>query len=171
MNTFWLKIAVLAVVVVVAIVLVSNFLSSEVDKATDIEAAAQRIEAGEAKLQAQLRQAEFEAEQKKAQQTQTRPMPADTSPVPTRPVRTDITEVDIVAEVDAERIYNMALTQYRIGRRTGMTYKKMIDYCRDLFDKYPNSSYAAKARVLMRNIPERYRQMYNITDEELGLEN
>ena len=171
MNTFWLKIAILAVVVVVAIIIVSNFLSSEIDKATDIEAAAERAEAREDQLQSQLREAELKAEQKKTQQTEARRTPAKLPVAPTRPSRQEIVEEDIVASVEAERLYNMALTQYRIGRKTGMTFKKMIDYCREIFARYPNSSEAAKARVLMRNIPQRYRQLYNITNEELGLEN
>ena len=43
MNTFWLKIAVLAVVVLVGIILLSNFFSSEIDKATDLEAATELV--------------------------------------------------------------------------------------------------------------------------------
>ena len=169
MNTVWLKIAILAVVLVGAIIIVSKFLSSEVKEATDIEAAAERIEAGEAKLQAQLREAELKAEQQKSQQTQLTQTPAKLSVAPTRPSGPEISEEDIVASVEAERLYNMALTQYRIGRKTGMTFKKMVDYCREIFERYPNSPEAAKAKVLMRNMPERYRQLYNVTNEELGL--
>ena len=75
----------------------------------------------------------------------------------------------MIANIEAERLYNMALTQYKIGRKI-MTFKKMVDYCRELFDRFPDSPEAAKARVLMRNMPERYRELYNVTDEELGLE-
>ncbi|MHC4394741.1 MAG: hypothetical protein ACYS1A_03730 [Planctomycetota bacterium] len=169
MNTFWLKIAVLVVVVVAGIIFISNFLSSEIDKATDIKAATERAEAGEAKLQAQLNEAELQAEEEKTQQTETRQTPVKSAPAATKPAVTDITDDDMVANVEAERLYNMALTQYRIGRKI-MGFKQMVGYCRELFDKYPNSPEAAKARVLMRNMPERYRERYNVTDEELGLE-
>jgi len=169
MNTVWLKIAILAVVLVGAIIIVSKFLSSEVKDATDIEAAAERVAAREDQLQSQLREAELKAEQKKAQQTQVTQTPAKPPVAPTRPSGLEIAEEDIVASVEAERLYNMALTQYRIGRRTGMTFKKMVDYCREILERYPNSPEAAKAKVLMRNMPERYRQLYNVTNEELGL--
>ncbi|MHC4737740.1 MAG: tetratricopeptide repeat protein [Planctomycetota bacterium] len=168
MNTFWLKIAVLAVVVLIGIILVSNFFSSEIDKATDLEAATERAEAAEAKLQDQLNEAQTQVEQKK-EQKDTTITPAKTSPAPTRPPQTVLDDDDIVSSVEAERLYNLALTQYKIGRKI-MTFKKMVDSCRELFDRYPNSPEAAKARVLMRNMPERYRQLYNVTDEELGLE-
>jgi len=168
MNTFWLKIAVLAVVVLVGIILVSNFFSSEIDKATDLEAATERVEAAEDKLQAQLEEAQTQVEQKN-EQKDTTITPAETSPVPAKPAEIVADDDDIVSSVEAERLYNMALTQYKIGRKI-MTFKKMVDYCRELFDRYPNSPEAAKARVLMRNMPERYRELYNVTDEELGIE-
>lgn len=168
MNTFWLKIAVLVVVVLVGIILLSNFFSSEIDKATDLEAATERHEAAEAKLQDQLREAQTQAEQKKLQQDTTPAPPKITSPPPTPP-QTVPEDDDIVSSVEAERLYNMALTQYKIGRKL-MTFKKMVDYCRELFERYPNSPEAAKAKVLMRNMPERYRELYNVTEEELGVE-
>ena len=168
MNTLWLKIAVLAVVVLVGIILVSNFFSSEIDKATDLEAATERAEAAETKLQDQLEEAQTQVEQKKEQQD-SRPTPPKISSLPTRPPQTVPDDDDIVASVEAERLYNMALTQYKIGRKL-LTFKKMVDTCRELFKRYPNSPEAAKARVLMRNMPERYRELYNVTDEELGLE-
>jgi trehalose/maltose hydrolase-like predicted phosphorylase len=168
MNTFWLKIAVLAVAVLVAIILVSNFFSSEIDKATDLKAAAERHEAAEAKLQAQLQEAQTQVEQKN-EQKDTTITPAETSPVPTKPAQTVADDDDIIANVEAERLYNMALTQYKIGRKI-MTFKKMVDYCRELFDRFPDSPEAAKAKVLMRNMPERYRELYNVTEEELGFE-
>jgi len=169
MNTFWLKIAVLVVVVLLGGILISKFFSSEIDKATDLEAAAERHEAAETKLQDQLQEAQTQAEQKKEQE-ETAPTPPRITSLPTTPPpQTVPDDDDIVSSVEAERLYNMALTQYKIGRKL-MTFKKMVDYCRELFDKYPNSPEAAKARVLMRNMPERYRELYNVTEQELGVE-
>jgi hypothetical protein len=168
MNTFWLKIAVLVVVVLVGIILIGNFFSSEIDKATDLEAAAERVEAAEAKLQAQLEDAENQVEQKNQQQDSTA-TPTKTTSLPTRPPQTVPDDDDMVSSIEAERLYNMALTQYKIGRKI-LSFKKMVDYCRELFERFPDSPEAAKARVLMRNMPERYRELYNVTDEELGVE-
>jgi len=168
MNTFWLKIAVLVVAVLVGIILIGNFFSSEIDKATDLEAAAERVEAAETKLQDQLNEAQTQAEQKNQQQDSS-PTPPRTTSLPTRPPQTAPDDDDMVSSIEAERLYNMALTQYKIGRKI-MTFKKMVDYCRELFERFPDSPEAAKARVLMRNMPERYRELYNVTDEELGVE-
>ena len=168
MNTFWLKIAVLVVVVLVGIILIGNFFSSEIDKATDLEAAAERVEAAEAKLQAQLEEAKTQSEQKN-QQEDSNPVPPKITSLPATPPQTVPEDDDIVSSVEAERLYNLALTQYKIGRKI-MTFKKMVDTCRELFKRYPNSPEAAKARVLMRNMPERYRELYNVTEEELGIE-
>ncbi|OQA03132.1 MAG: hypothetical protein BWY69_00635 [Planctomycetes bacterium ADurb.Bin401] len=49
------------------------------------------------------------------------------------------------------------------------TYAKPIEMCRTVIRDYPNTKYADEARVLMRQVPERFRQRYKITDEELGL--
>ena len=47
--------------------------------------------------------------------------------------------------------------------------KLNVDYCREIIEKYPDSSYAPRARRMLRDIPRRYRKLYKITDEEMGL--
>lgn len=51
----------------------------------------------------------------------------------------------------------------------GRSYKKPIDICRQIIKNYPNTKYENQARILMRNVPKRYRKRYRITDEELGI--
>lgn len=57
----------------------------------------------------------------------------------------------------------------RAPRTGGMTYKRGVDMCREVIDNYPGTEYAHQARQLLRQVPERHRRRYHITDEELGL--
>jgi hypothetical protein len=77
-------------------------------------------------------------------------------------------EMDFVDEVAAGRLLEHAKTFIRLSRR-GTTPKKGIEMCRDIFAKYPNTKYSEQARMLLREVPERYRKRYKVTDEELGL--
>jgi len=169
MGTLWLKVAVVSAVLLAAAMIVTRFLSSGVEHATDIERMERLHQAQDQRLDDELAAAERQAE---------RPRPVEEAPAetparppqpvepPDEPVYSEMTEADQVA---AERIYQMAYNQYKIGRLPGTTFKKMVDYCRELFDRYPNSPQAAKARVLMRKIPDRFKKIYNVTDEEMGL--
>ena len=74
-----------------------------------------------------------------------------------------------IEEMEAARLYQLAETQFKIGSKLGMTYKKSVDACREILAKYPDTTYASKARELLRRIPQRYRSTYNITNEEMGL--
>ena len=67
----------------------------------------------------------------------------------------------------ADSLYQMAQFHQRAGKFIG--YKKMIEYCRQLFEEYPDSSQAQKAQRLIQKMPERYREQFNVTDEEMGL--
>ncbi|MFH1613750.1 MAG: hypothetical protein ABIG61_01520 [Planctomycetota bacterium] len=67
----------------------------------------------------------------------------------------------------AEQLYQTAVGLKKAG--VYINYRKMVDLCRTILREYPDSPYAEKARQLLREMPPRYRQMYNITDEELGI--
>lgn len=70
----------------------------------------------------------------------------------------------------AETLLENAKAFFKIGNRMQYhTYAKPIEMCRTVIKDYPNTKYADQARVLMRQVPERFRERYNITDEELGL--
>jgi hypothetical protein len=51
-----------------------------------------------------------------------------------------------------------------------ITPKRGIDMCREIIRKYPDTEYAIGAQTLLReNVDPRFRERYNLTDEELGL--
>jgi hypothetical protein len=48
-------------------------------------------------------------------------------------------------------------------------YRDPIEWCRRVIKNYPGTKYAQEAQMLLRRVPERFREQYNLTDEELGL--
>jgi len=73
-------------------------------------------------------------------------------------------------KIEAEKIlaYTNGLFMPAAQKRV-ITYKRGVDFCRQIMQKYPGTSYAHQARELLRQVPENQRQRYGITDQELGL--
>jgi len=170
MNTFWFKIAALVIIIIIGVVLLANFLSSGIEEATDFERVEKLVEAQEARFQAELAEAELKAKQAK----QAKAKGADVKqpaaqPEPPQPQIDEIEELQ--QNLQAQKLYQWAETEFRIARKPLMSYKRCVDFCREIIQRWPDSAEAAKARVLLRKIPERHRQRYNITDEEMGLGN
>lgn len=71
----------------------------------------------------------------------------------------------------AEKLLENARMFFRIGSRmtAAKSYGQPIRMCRQIIKDYPNTKYANEARLLMRQVPQRYHKRYKITDEELGL--
>ena len=142
MNNLWLKIAGAALVILVVIVLISVFSSPKTPN-DDADLAPEQPE--QSKPVQTARQTE-QLEQPKVAK-------------------------DIVEEINphAENLYQMAVVESKIAKKPMMTYRRMVDYCRQLFKQYPDSSQAEKARELLRQMPNKYKRTYKITNEELGL--
>ena len=160
MNTFWLKIVIFAVIVVGLVVLVKT-LSPKVEEAMDFDKQSEQLaQAQEAKLQAELAEAEAKAKQARAAQ------PA----APSRTSQPISDEIDQLGQnIQAQRLYQMAEAEFRIARKPLMSFKRCVDYCREIINKFPDSAEAAKARVLLRKMPARERERWKVTDEEMGL--
>jgi hypothetical protein len=45
----------------------------------------------------------------------------------------------------------------------------MVDACRQIMQKFPGSEFDYKARRMLADIPQRYRERYKITEEEIDL--
>lgn len=50
-----------------------------------------------------------------------------------------------------------------------MSYKQMVDTCREIIRRWPDSKYAFDAKRALADLPERYHKMYNIAKEEIDL--
>ena len=160
MNAFWLKIAIFAVIVVALVVLVKN-LSPKVEEAMDFDKQSEQLaQAQEAKLQAEFAEAEAKAKQATAEQPAA---PSKTS----QPISDEIDQLG--QNIQAQRLFQMAEAEFKIARKPLMSYKRCVDYCRQIINEFTDSAEAAKARVLLRKIPEREREKWKVTDEEMGL--
>ena len=152
MNTFWLKAAAGVVAVVGLIMLVNVFKSSssqQKPKTTEVEpnTYSDIVAQDDKRLRAEPKTSErYE------------------------PNIADFKELSDEERVDAEKLFEMALFHRKEGRLPGMSsgYKLMVDYCRQIIQKYPDTEYGFKARRMLGDMPARFRQQYNITEEEIN---
>ncbi len=159
MNTFWLKAAGIAVVVAGLFVVVNVFKSSSSkQKPPEPKTIYDQFAEDDKKL--------------RAEPDANRPRRVIEPKAPERqePNMADFKELSEEEKVDAEKLFEMAMFQRKEGRLPGMSsgYKLMVDYCRQIIQKYPDSEYAFKARRMLGDIPERFRQQYDITEEEIN---
>jgi hypothetical protein len=92
------------------------------------------------------------------------------------PVRTETTK-DFDFETDeaeqqitADKLLGLAQMEIEESIKIrGSNPKEGVDACRQILKDYPNTAHAAKAQELLRRLPQRYKERFNITDEELGL--
>ena len=152
MSTFRLKVAGLAALAGAVIVLIGVFSSSRPEPAVRPETFYDVIERDDERLRAEPKPEHIPAAERAAKAG--RPQPE---------------EIPLEERVQAERLFEMALAQRKMARLPGIGYKLMVDYCRQIIEKYPDSPYAAKAKRMLREVPQRYRKQYKITDEEMGL--
>ena len=162
MNNFWVKIVIFGIIVAGLIVMV-NFLSNTKSHTVSEPESAEKVEniaPPEPVSQPEVKQPVAE------QPVQT---PDTDKPVVQQPEQIPQIDEDSPENIDAQRLYSMAEFESKLARKPMMTYYKMVNYCRQILEKYPNTIYAEKARALLRKMPEHERSKYNITDKELGL--
>jgi hypothetical protein len=173
-NTFWLKVAVITVVILGSIILVVSFSPSKPKPPAGPSSVYEVWENDEERLRADPGPVEEKTEameEKTGPETVnvTEPRQAvgatETQPKP------QFTELSIEDEIQAQKLYEMAMFHRKSGRLPVMNYKKMVDYCREIIKRWPDSEYAFKAKRMLGDIPERYRKMYDITEEETDLDN
>jgi len=160
MNTFWLKVAGIVVVVIGLIILVNFFSPSEAEPVKS-KTVHEMWEQDERRLRAEP-MAEPSAEAEQQQPTKQRAEPA----------KPQFKELSPEQWVEAERLFEWALAQRKMGRLPGMTatsYKKMVDACRQIIKKFPGSEFDYKARRMLADMPQRHRKRYRITKEEIDL--
>ena len=76
-------------------------------------------------------------------------------------------ELSEIEKVGAEKLFEFAITQRKMARLPGVGYKAMVDTCRQIINKYPDSVYAFKAKRMLSEVPDELRSRYKITDEEI----
>jgi hypothetical protein len=69
----------------------------------------------------------------------------------------------------ADQLYELAMAQRKMGRLPGVSYGAMVQYCRQIIERYPGTEYAYKAKRMLADIPVNQRERYRITDDEINL--
>ena len=156
MNTLWPKIAGIVVLAVIVIVAITIFTGKEESQQKTVY---DQWEEDEKKLTAEPQ----------FKEPPTRQQPAQRKPVKsTEPAATPtFKELTIEEQVEAEQKWQWVLSQRKMARLPGMSYKRMVDTCREIIRRWPESKYAFYAKRTLADIPERY----DITDEETNLGN
>ncbi len=174
MNTFWLKIAGVAVLAVGVIVGITVFTSSESEQAREREPKPRertvydQWEDDEKKLSAEPQYNEppttipsVQPDTKAVQQT---------TPV-APPPKPEFKKLNEIEEIQAQKLWEWVKNQRKMGRLPVMGYGPMVRACRDIIQRWPESEYAFFAKRALADLPPRYHKMYNITKEEIDLGN
>jgi hypothetical protein len=174
MNTFWLKVATLVVVVAAAVVLIGIFTSSEKsppEPKPEEKTFQDMVERDKEKFLTEPKPA--------AEQTEKSPpaapapqQPAAEKQTPAEPTKLYFKPLSEIDKVDAERLLNAAVPGRSIGRlpmASGTGFKLMVDSCRQIIRRWPDSWYAYNAKRMLIDMPERFRSVYKITPEELDI--
>ena len=73
-------------------------------------------------------------------------------------------------EIKAGKLLQLAHLEIEESRTVrGSNPKEGIEACRKILTEYGDTMYAKAARELLRKVPQKYKEEYGITDEELGL--
>ena len=179
MNTFWLKIAGVAVAVVVAIVVVSMYLphgprEPQPPEKTFYDQAQQDKEkflAEPKPLENQQQPPTPPPQQPPENRTEAAPpaQPAVEPPKPSGPTTLYFKELSEIDDIEAQRLLNVAVPGRSIGRLPMTGFKLMVDGCRQIIQRWPDSWYAYRAKQMLADMPQRDQQRYNVTKEELDM--
>ena len=176
MNT-WLKIAIWIAVVLIVIIVIGKFLPSN-RPAQPEKTYYDVIKEDDARLRAEPN---IKETVKAVPMSRVRPIaPANQPGQQVNPQQIKITPavdktqlkfktLEIEEEVEAQKLFEMALTSRKIGRLPVLTYGNMVNYCREIIQRFPGSEYDFKARRMLADIPEEYRSQYKITTDEIDL--
>jgi hypothetical protein len=161
MDTFWLKIAAVVVLIIAVIVGVVVFMPAEQEKPKEPpKTIYDMAEKDRKELLAEPKANDFE----NAPQTEAEPEK------PAEPVVLYFKEVSEIEKIEADDILANVPSWRTIGRLPFTGYKTLVVSCRQLMERFPGTIYDYKARRALAQIPQRYWGRYKITDEEVDLE-
>jgi len=175
MNTFWLKIAGAAVAVVLIIVLIGMFSSggtpSSDSPTTPEKTFYDQAAADQRRLLAQPQaQDANQAQDLKARGFSTEPSRLQPEvPSAQLPATLYFKELSEIDEIEAEKLLNVAAPGRSIGRLPMTGYKLMVDSCRMILQRWPESWYAYRAKQMLAEMLPRDQMRYKVTPEELDV--
>ena len=172
MNTFWLKIAGAVVAVVVLIIAVKSFTSSESNPKPPPNTVQDMWEKDDKRLRADPVLKENPNEPNVTADANTTVATANKgtdNTVTTKPPKREFRELSQIEKIDAERLLEVAITHRKMGRLQGIGLSTMVQACRQIIEKFPGSEYEFHAKRMLADIPERFRSRFKITEEEIDL--
>jgi len=161
MDSFFTKIVIGIIVVVVGFVMAIAFWPAENEPKKPPKGFYDVVQEDRRKLSAEPDVNTVKKLQQRASEQQGKPV--DTSKPLFKPLAPE-------EELHAQQLLEYALSFRSMGRLPQVNYKPMIDTCRQLIKLYPDSEYAYKAKRILGDIPERQRNMYNVTEDEIIVE-
>lgn len=177
MNTSWLKVAAFVVVVAGLIITVNKFTSSKSEPKPKPKSFHDVVEEDKRRFLTEP-QAEDSAERKpkpaerqviKKEKANEPAETAKQTTKPAEPVRLYFVELSEIDKIEAERLLNVAVPGRSIGRLPMTGFNLMVESCRQIISKWPESWYAYRAKQMLADMPERFRPRYKITQEELDV--
>ncbi len=170
MNTIWLKVAVVAVAIVVIVILGSRFLAEKPESGPS-PAARQTTDGTKTVYDSFERDdQEFGVDGQSDEEPAQEIAPAEKVPA-AQDAQPTFEKLPIEEEVQAQKLHSMALEERKRSRLPMMTPKLMVDYCREIIQRWPTSEYAFQAKRMLADIPDRYKKMYDVTDQETDVSN
>ena len=183
MNTFWLKIMGLAVLAVAVIIAISYFTPGAEPESPEsepeepqktfydkVEEDKQRFLTEPQALDSQTQTPPTEQAPPIENQTVAQTAPkAIEPPKPAQPTLVYFKELGEIDQIEASRLLNVAVPGRSIGRLPMTGFKLMVDSCRTIIRRWPDSQFAYKAKQLLADLPIRYQKRYQVTEEEKDL--
>lgn len=162
MNTLWLKIAGLAVCIVVVIVLISTLTSRDAEQSEQQDKTFyDQVEEDKEEFLTKPEPVDVKDTQEQTQEQQ--------QPEISQPTTLYFEALSDIDKMEAERLLNVAVPGRSIGRLPATGFKLMVDTCRQIIEKWPESWYAYNAKQMLADMPSRFRTRYKITEEELDI--
>jgi hypothetical protein len=88
---------------------------------------------------------------------------------PPMPTTFYFTNLDETEQIEAEQLFAMMPAGRSIGRLPMTGFGLMVETSRQIMGRWPGSIYDYKARRALSQIPERFRERYKITEQDLDL--
>lgn len=173
MNTFWLKVAGIAVGVVVAIILIGTLTGGDKPPPRPQEPEkgfSDMVKRDRETLTAVPGQAD-PAQQQQTTPKQTTRQPIVRPPKPPAEPLPEFRKLDLIEDVEAQKLMEWVINQRSMGRLPIMGYGEMVRKCREIKRRWPGTKYAYQATKALGDLLPKYHKMYSIKPEEIDLKN
>ncbi len=171
MDTFWLKVAAIVAVLIVAIAVVVKWTSKGIEEAQNPEQTfSDMVQKDKKDMLAEPSAKDLtKPSEEPAAVKPDEPSEPVTPPKPTEPVTFYFTELSEIEQIEAERLLALVPSGRSMGRLPMTGFNLMVETCRQMMGRFPGSIYDYKARRALGEMPERFRARYDITEDDLDL--